>query len=363
LDLHVLGGGKGESIVLRLPDGRWGVVDCYAPTPGDTTTNPTIRFLRDQGVERLEFVCLTHAHDDHFSGMARLIDEFKPREFWRFGALSHEHIKNLIVYLEIKALGSESEQLARSARELMEVFARAREGVRTGSMWVSRATARTVLYPRVSDDPGSRVRIDCLAPSGNQVELYEEAVLRCIGSDGRIASRLPHSEHNRVSLALRITYDETCIILGGDLEKNGWLDVIAQFGAAPLAASAVKVSHHGSTNGYCENLWAHFNAIRRPIAVITPYHRFRLPKAEALEHIAEFADEIYVTWQQTNEVERTQTPGEQIAPPLESRIALFNTFGARPADDLVSFGRCTLRFDDRGECQIELAAPAHQHAV
>lgn len=31
LTVHVIGSGKGESIILQMPNGEWGVVDCYAP--------------------------------------------------------------------------------------------------------------------------------------------------------------------------------------------------------------------------------------------------------------------------------------------------------------------------------------------
>ena len=87
LEVHLLGGGKGESVVLKLPDGQWGVVDCYSGSVTNPDANPTTQFLRSRGVTTLLFVCLTHPHDDHFLGMVKLIEEFRPREFWRFGCL------------------------------------------------------------------------------------------------------------------------------------------------------------------------------------------------------------------------------------------------------------------------------------
>ncbi len=81
LSVHVLGAAKGESIVLQLPNGRWGVVDCYA-----RSLNPTLMFLRESGVEKLEFLCLTHPHDDHYRGMSQILEEFPVAYFWHFGA-------------------------------------------------------------------------------------------------------------------------------------------------------------------------------------------------------------------------------------------------------------------------------------
>jgi beta-lactamase superfamily II metal-dependent hydrolase len=354
LDLHIIGGSKGESILVRLPDGAWGVVDCYASTPDDPSTNPTAVFLRNNGVERLDFLCLTHPHDDHFLGMAKLIDEFRPKEFWRFGALSHEHIKKYLAYLHIKAKATKNTELERSSKALMAIFERARNGARNGTIRIRRATARMNLSFGESSVPRA-VAIECLAPTGNQIELYESAILNCVGADGRVATQLPHSRHNRVSMVLRITHGAAQIILGGDLEDSGWKDVLAEFGGAPLFASVVKVSHHGSTNGYCEHLWEHFSGGRAPIAVITPYHRFELPRPDAIKHISRYAQAIYTTCVPRSEPAQASTKHRA---PVESRLALRETFGARTAPVESGAGRCTVRIDRDGRCTVEVGSPA-----
>ncbi len=103
LEIHLFGATKGESIVLRLPDGRWGVVDCYASSIDRPETNPAIRLLRERSVSELAFLCLTHAHDDHFSGMSHLIREFRPREFWSALPLDPEDFRLLQTYLKAEA--------------------------------------------------------------------------------------------------------------------------------------------------------------------------------------------------------------------------------------------------------------------
>jgi beta-lactamase superfamily II metal-dependent hydrolase len=359
LDLHVIGAGKGESVVLRLPDGSWGVVDCYASVPDDPDTNPTAVFLRQQGVKTLDFVCLTHPHDDHFVGMARLIDEFRPREFWRFGALSPAHIRTYLAYLQLRAKAAHSEELGRSAYELMCVFERAYRGAKAKTLRTARLTSRSVLRDTRVGDPehGPRLRVECLAPSGNQVEAYERAVLSCVESDGRrVKGRLPHSAHNRVSVVLRVTYGQTRLVLGGDLEAAGWHDVVEEHGEGGLSASAVKVSHHGSENGYCDGLWGRFAAERPPIAVVTPYYRFHLPEPEALSHIAVHAASVYTTCPTTpgtpeRTARRRRAPQPQAAAPIESRLAVRHTFAARILPAAAPRAcQCTFRFDPQGHC-------------
>jgi beta-lactamase superfamily II metal-dependent hydrolase len=358
LEVHVLGGSKGESIVLKLPDGRWGVVDCYAHCATNSDTNPTIQFLRGRGVTRLLFVCLTHPHDDHFLGMVGLIEEFRPCEFWRFGCLSHEHVRRLVRYYELKALTTLNEEFSRSSRELLGIFGKALEGAKQGTMRVRRGASGMTLYPSPADAP-ARFQIECLSPTGAQVELYERAILECIGPDGRISRTLPHSRHNQISLTLKIVYGETRLILGGDLENEGWLGVIEEHGAANLNASAVKVSHHGSENGYCAKLWEHFSARGKPVALIAPYGQHRLPKPAALDHIGRHASAIYSTCRPRG-AHRLLRAWGQGAPPLASRLAIRNAFAGSPRVAGHSCGRCALLFDDMGNVQVELGDPAMQ---
>ena len=249
LEVHVLGGSRGESIVLKLPDGRWGVVDCYSESLSDLNANATARFLHGEGVARLFFVCLTHPHDDHYLGMAKLMEEFKPAEFWRFGCLSHEHVRRLLKYYELRAGAAKIEELSQSANELIDVFGKALEGAKNKTMDVCRANSRTNPHPKRSERP-TAYKIECLSPTGRQIERYEGAIWECIGPDGRIAKKLSRSQHNDISLVLKITYGNTKIILGGDLEKTGWEEVVEDAGESDLSVCAVKVSHHGSENGY-----------------------------------------------------------------------------------------------------------------
>ena len=234
-----------------------GRLDCYSESLSDLNANATARFLHGEGVARLFFVCLTHPHDDHYLGMAKLMEEFKPAEFWRFGCLSHEHVRRLLKYYELRAGAAKIEELSQSANELIDVFGKALEGAKNKTMDVCRANSRTNPHPKRSEKP-TAYKIECLSPTGRQIERYEGAVWECIGPDGRIAKKLSRSQHNDISLVLKITYGNTKIILGGDLEKTGWEEVVEDAGESDLSVCTVKVSHHGSENGYCDRLWEHF---------------------------------------------------------------------------------------------------------
>jgi len=356
LEIHVLGGGKGESIVIKLPGGLWGVVDCYTHSLTDPAGNPTYQFLKSQGVNRLQFLCLTHPHDDHFMGMVQLIDEFDPLEFWRFDGLSHEHIRKLIKYHELLARKPRlprirQQEFTRASEELLGIFSRVLEKARSRTIEPRRFQGRVTALETQSA-AGLAVRIESLAPLGRRVEIYEGMILDCIDASGRLTTVLSDPEHNRISLVLLITFGQTRVLLGADLETECWVEVMAN--VADLHASLVKVCHHGSSNGYCSGLWDRLASgpARKPLAVLTPYHRFKLPEAEAIGEIKAHSSTLYST------CEVDQAALSPSTPPIESRAALRAAIQSRRKLPIARCGMCSFRFDEEGECTIELEAPA-----
>jgi hypothetical protein len=93
LGIHVIGVGFGESVVLELPNGRIGVIDCCAPRLKASSreerlrANPTLRFLvNDLRATALAFLGFTHPHEDHGRGLSHLLEEFHGRieRIWVF---------------------------------------------------------------------------------------------------------------------------------------------------------------------------------------------------------------------------------------------------------------------------------------
>ena len=85
------------------------------------------------------------------------------------------------------------------------------------------------------------------------------------------------------------------------MEETGWLAVCAEQGQKniqrpSLASSLVKVSHHGSRNGYCAGVYASFAQKRRFTAVLTPYKKGRpLPELQGIQELQNHASEIVCT--------------------------------------------------------------------
>jgi hypothetical protein len=207
----------------------------------------------------------------------------------------------------------------------------------------------TVLYPWPVRSP-SRGRDDleirAVAPPGDAVEGFLESLSRCFTPDGTLVADPPSLRCNEVSIALLIRCGTTRVLLGGDVERANWELVLAAVDAGDLSVQAVKVSHHGSRTGYCTDLWRVFSADRKPVAVITPSLKHRLPTRDAVEHIQRHAEAVYVTCPEaiTFQGVRYEFPDRY---PIEERAAiraemsLFRRARPRP-------GICSLSFDRSG---------------
>ncbi|HWP65163.1 MAG TPA: ComEC/Rec2 family competence protein [Candidatus Limnocylindria bacterium] len=185
--------GQGDAAVVELPDGRVVVVDGGGfpgseLDPGRAVVEP---YLRSRKIARIDVLAMSHAHPDHAGGLPRLIERFRPREFWWAGT------------------GGEGPawQAVSAALERHRVTVRA---LRRGDVPLAGpgATLVTVLHP-----PRRWV---------------------------------PAAGLNDSSLVLRLQSRGIGVLFTGDVERYG--EALLAAGAAALAPAAdvLKVPHHGS---------------------------------------------------------------------------------------------------------------------
>jgi len=358
LQIHVLGAGKGECIILGWPENRWGVIDCYAPSLKDDTTNPTLQFLRGRGVSELEFLCLTHPHDDHFRGMSQLLVHLKVRHFWRFPTVSARDLKLLAKYLVIDTERGDVAELKENASDFvrtMEIVKKLRDKKEIVQMMV---TGHQQLYP-VPFSQSTRFQVWSFAPHGNQQGNYEQTLFRSFTIDGQLQPNPPNVSHNDISVGLIVSYGKTRVVLGGDVERTAWTDIRPQYQPEHFHVDAVKVPHHGSDTGYIPGLWSDFSGRKKPIAIIAPYRRFRLPKQDSLRHISEYASKVMLTC--GIDLGLAPCPAQ---PSLKSRMFLRARLNAKTPTPESECGRCSLYFDSEGNCiEEEYAGPAYEFVV
>lgn len=352
LGVHVFGGTIGESIALQLPSGAWGIVDSYASDSTDPKSNPALRYLDESQVRDLDFVCLTHPHSDHFRGMLQFFKQFNVRAFWYSNALTPPRLKQIAMLDHVLGEQTGRKDKKSAARELESLFAYLHS--HKSQIMTKRLSLGTQVYPHPLGAP-TEVRITALAPSARQCERYETALGRCFDANGNWKTSLTDADHNLISAALLVEFGDTRVVLGGDVEQQGWENCLEEIERRTLSATCVKVSHHGSTTGYSDELWPTIAKAGRPIAIVTSYFSKRLPSEDGLKHVSAHCSDLVSTNRST--LPTTLSAAEPVRLPLESVTKLGHYLKVRKANE--SFGRCSIWFNSAGQVvRREITEPA-----
>lgn len=294
LEITVIGGRIGESIVIHTPGNQYGVIDCYASEPDDDEQNPTIQFLCARGVRQLRFVALSHPHMDHFRGLASLFRHYEGaiEAFWRFpiGSLDwNAYFAGILEEGKVSASLSERKHLKEKIEVFRSVLALAASEKRRGMRTLTTEDEKTLL-----EELSHRFTIFCVGPSSDIVKCYQDSMMSGVQCS---RNNFVDTRHNTISSVLVLRYRSWYGILGGDTEKQSWDDILNRSSKTPhwlSRAKLVKVSHHGSPTGSFPVLW---NRIRssRCDAIVTNYTPAGLPVKEGLAPIWERGYHVYST--------------------------------------------------------------------
>jgi len=240
-----------DTVVVHTPHDGWGVIDCYE-TRTESQKNGTLTFLLGKGVDKLDFVCLTHLHYDHYRGMSRLLRHFKGKidEFWDSGDID--------LVRTMRMAFSES-TWKKETSELERIYRYVYEWVKKGEMLYKRMGENITLYTE------NGLKIKSLSPVGN-------VMLR--------AKRGRFLNFNAFSAVLMVDYAGVSVLLGGDAESNTWKALLKR--KIPLVSNIVKVSHHGSRAGMPPEALRQMFIPEKSFAIVVPLPKHNLPSSRVL---------------------------------------------------------------------------------
>ncbi len=201
--------GRGDSILIRTPAGRYVLIDGAERANGRWIE----RFLGELGVAKLDAVVLTHPDIDHYGGLTRIVGTVPVGVLYQSGLQSWT-----------PPWGAFRSAVARSSCETRTVR-------RGDAIDLGEGVACEVLWP-----PRDR--------------------------SNRVAS-MHHSNTN--SVVLRIVFGDVAFLFTGDLQDDSEKTLVA-LGAGALRARVLKVAHHGGRSSSSE---AFLRAVGPRIAVIT----------------------------------------------------------------------------------------------
>ena len=256
-ELTIFGPGYGECVILHAGDGIWAIVDSCIDEKG---TPRALRYLEDINVDAAKAVRLvvaTHWHDDHIRGMSQLVETCEGADFCCAAVLCREE------FLRISAVLARHSIVAGSgADEISSVFCR----LQTKRAKPTHAIANRRIFS------ANGCEIWSLSPSDANFETFLRTIRDLMPSEGEAKRRIPDLSPNRAAVALWIEVDDVVVLLGSDVERNGWREILRSEARPRGRASAFKIPHHGSENADLPMLWPKI-LNNDPHAVLAPWQR------------------------------------------------------------------------------------------
>jgi len=238
LEVTAIDVGQGDSILVISPQGRTMLIDgggstSQVPSEFDFGEDVVAPYLWSRGLERLDAIVLTHAHEDHIGGLPRIVEDFHPAELW----VGINFLTDDLLHLYDVASANHVRVQKHVAGEEFD--------------W-----------------GGMKIRV--LSPPAD----WQPKPTRA----------------NDDSLALLIGYGETRALLAGDLERT-----MEQFVATESPqADLLKVPHHGSATSTSSALLA---AVQPQFAVISAGYQnpFGHPRKVVLDRLQIYHVKTYRT--------------------------------------------------------------------
>lgn len=210
--------GQGDAIFIQSPDGEQLLID----------GGPNKKVLSELGKvmpfwdRSIDIVIATHPDADHIGGLPDVLERYD------------------VEYIFDSAVVSDSSIYDVWQRAIQNEHARYTHLYRGTRVFLDENIWLDVLYP-------SREKFENKNPSASLDEARDKSF--------RI-------NPNEASIIVRLTYGNTCIILTGDIERNGELELLND----DIDCDVLKIAHHGSKTSTSD---AFLQAVSPAIAIIS----------------------------------------------------------------------------------------------
>jgi beta-lactamase superfamily II metal-dependent hydrolase len=273
--IHVVECGNGDTILIEFPNGKFGLVDCnlYSSACRETGSCRTYNYLLSAiKNKKLSFVCLTHFHEDHFTGMADILDYYEEdmEMYIDCGRVFLDGILNTKYAIDYctNGLNNKNNELKRICDKVTQIE---RAGKKKSFYTDLSFEVMNNSAPILPLDLGKGVSVKILLPSRYSMSAFSRYLrwksFLCRQRADNPSRFVSNISYNDISLMLLIEYQKTKIFLCGDTSRRGWSYLLKN--EENIAANFVKVSHHGANSGNHPAIWDRISPQGRAVAVIS----------------------------------------------------------------------------------------------
>ena len=300
IELTLLGPGYGESAVVHLGDDEWIVVDCLRELASEGGGPAPLRYLELLGVDaaaKVRFVLATHWHDDHIRGMAELVRRCESATFCCSAALCEREFLAIVGALGHRGVSVTGSGVEEIRALFSETDARRREYASANKrlLWLAGAEVWSL-------SPGTLV-----------FDKFLQTVAALVPEIGRPKYRVPSLAPNEASVVLWVRAGAVRLLLGADLERQGWTAILENPARPDSEAAAFKLPHHGSEDADHDGVWDRMVA-SDAVSIVAPWSRggSLLPRPADVRRILERGRPAYATATQTTIRSRARPRGRPV---------------------------------------------------
>lgn len=228
LEVQFIDVNQADCTLIKMPDGKNMLIDAGNNSDGEYLTE----YLKDEGIEKIDYLIGSHPHADHIGGLDDIIENFE------IGT----------IYMPAVTTNTQT-------------FEEVLQAIKDKGMKIETATAgKKVLYGEVS--------AEFLSPAG---DYYEEL--------------------NDYSAVLKLTYGNKSFLFMGDAEILAEKEMIQKF---DLKSDVLKLGHHGSgTSSHTEFLKAVSPEVA--VISVGKNNDYGHPHKEVLKRIKNLGIKVYRT--------------------------------------------------------------------
>ena len=245
-EVTMLDVGQGDSIVIHNSNGNVYISDCGSSSVSQVGKYRLIPFLKHKGYGRIKGIFISHLDEDHISGIMELLE-----------AAPMEKIEIEYLLLPESVLGIEED------REIVEQLQNLAKQNETKLVYLSQGD-------KILD---GNMEFLCLYPE--------------------VENSLQVSQNrNNQSLVLYLKYKDFDMLLTGDIEKKGEMEIAEDIDRISL--DVLKVAHHGSSGSSCEEI---LEKLSPKLSLIScgKNNSYGHPHQETLERLKAIRSEVIST--------------------------------------------------------------------
>jgi beta-lactamase superfamily II metal-dependent hydrolase len=355
LEISLFGPGVGECIVAHIGNGQWVIIDSC--TDNLSKEPIALQYLRQLGIDLAESVCLiviSHWHDDHIKGMAKLVSHCTKARIAHPQALLQKEFLTLVTTFNnpesIVDRGKNGvTEMANVIKEISKREAKNKGYIQ--SMLVPAGADRCFInekHPEIG-----KIEVWSLSPSDasynmalqNFARLYQDI------TNDEYLKVIPSQTPNKNAVVLLVSVGNITALLGADLEDGkcpytGWTAILNSTGRPKQKSQIFKIPHHGSATAYNRNVWTDM-LIPNSTAILTTYSRGKtpIPTQEQINLLKSHTNNLYLTsLPKTKKHKRNHTVEKMMKEIVEDRQIISGTMGhiqIRASKDNINV-RCAL---------------------